>query len=690
MEPQQPMTVALAGNPNVGKSTLFNALTGKHQHTGNWAGKTVGSAQGMCTWRGKRFLLVDVPGCYSLTPHSAEEAAARDFLCFGGIAAAIIVCDATCLERSVRLALQVLEAVPRAVVCVNLLDEARRKGITVDLRRLEQRLGVPVAGTAARGREGLDALLEALFSQAPRTPARIVYPTALEDAAGLLEGPLAPVCAGRIPVRFAAMRLLCGEAAERAALEKHLSRKALAQPALQNAMRAARERLAAAGFPPEKAASAAAAARVRTAHQLCRGVVTCTPGWDRRDRRLDRLFTGRVTGFLCLFLLLLLLFWITMAGANVPSDLLSRGFTALQGVLAQGLSALGVPAGLSSFLLDGVYRVTTWVISVMLPPMAIFFPLFSLLEEFGYLPRVAFNMDRAFQACHACGKQALTMCMGIGCNAVGVMGCRILDSPRERLLAVLTNVFVPCNGRFPTMLALLTMFLSAGVSGGAQPAVAALSLSAVLAVGVLATLLASWLLSKTLLRGVPSAFVLELPPYRVPQVGKVLANAFLQRTLHVLSRAAAFAAPAGAVLWGLSHVQAGGQPVLLACADALDPIGRALGFDGVVFLSFLLSLPANELFLPVLLMTYTAGGTLMPVGDLSALHALLLANGWGVQTAVCVLLFSLMHWPCAATCMTIYGETKRVKWLLVAVFLPTLFGAAACLLVHAGFALAAL
>jgi len=310
--------------------------------------------------------------------------------------------------------------------------------------------------------------------------------------------------------------------------------------------------------------------------------------------------------------------------------------------------------------------------------MAIFFPLFTLLEDAGLLPRIAYNLDRCFARCSTCGKQALTMCMGFGCNAAGVTGCRIIDSPRERLIAVLTNSFVPCNGRFPLLITLSALFFA----GGGSSAVNALFLAAAVTFSVAMTLLISSLLSGTILRGMPSSFVLEMPPYRRPLLLPVLVRSVLDRTVYVLGRAAAVAAPAGIVIWTLANVQPGGVSLLARMSAFLDPFGQILGMDGVILTAFILSFPANETVLPLILMGYLSAGTLSEVPSLAALGSVLAENGWTPVTAVCVVLFSLMHWPCSTTLWTIHRETGQLRWTLLAFALPALCGILLCALVN--------
>ncbi len=655
--------LALAGNPNVGKSTLFNALTGLHQHTGNWPGKTVERCEGV--WHGgeEDCRLIDLPGAYSLHARSAEEAVTRDYLLSGEAQAVIVVCDAACLKRNLFLALQVAEAVPRTVVCVNLLDEARRRHVSVDLERLSREMGLPVAGTSARSKTGIGALMEiALRAEHPRL--RIAYDEAIERA---LEG-LIPALSGLLPegvdARWAGLRLLSGDRETLAALNLD------ALLGLEQ-VRAAQE-----------IAGQAESVRSRvtqTLHERARRLAdSCTRREAREPAayRADRLLTGRGLGIPAMLALLGLVLLTTIVLANAPSQWLSALFARLGRHIDRALAP--APGWLHAMLYQGVYRVLSWVVSVMLPPMALFFPLFTLLEDVGYLPRVAFNMDRCFQGCRACGKQCLTMMMGLGCNAVGVCGCRIIDSPRERLIALLTNSLTPCNGRFPMLIALSGAFLAGG--GPLASLKTALCLTGLIVLSVALTLGLSRLLSATLLRGMPSSFALELPPYRRPQVGKVIVRSLLDRTAKVLGRALVTAAPAGALIWLLGHVQAGGMSLLARLFALLDPLGRLLGMDGVMLSAFVLGTPANEIVLPIALMGYLGEGTLVEADSLASLPALLAANGWNARFALCAMLFSLCHWPCATTLVTIARETRSAKWTLLSALLPTLCGMGLCML----------
>lgn len=618
--------VALMGNPNVGKSTIFNGLTRLRQHTGNWAGVTVSCAVGQFSYGGQDFSAVDLPGIYSFDTRSAEEELTKDFILNEDYDFLLVVCDATCLERGLYLLSQaagLLEhreeagPMPQAVLCVNLCDEAEKKGIRIDFKALERSLGIPVTPCCGRTAKGLLTLKKLLASLAASCPCACAS------------------CSLGSPYR----------------------------------------RLPSAFSPKDLAAQA---------------VTYTKEHYRKREERLDRILTGPFTGTAVMVLLLLGIFWLTITGANYPSSMLWDLFFSLEPRLAEAALSIGLPQWFIDMAVFGVYRVVAWIVSVMLPPMAIFFPLFTLLEDLGYLPRAAFNMDGAFHKCSACGKQCLTMAMGLGCNAAGVVGCRIIDSPRERLIAILTNSLMPCNGRFPL---LLTMIALLGAGGGIwaglpmeNPVLSSLLTALVLTLfilaAILATLGASFLLSRTLLKGVPSSFTLELPPYRRPQPGKVIVRSIFDRTLFVLGRAVAVAAPAGLVIWLLANLTVGGESLLMHIAGFLDPLGALMGLDGIILMAFILGFPANEIVLPIILMAYLQSGVLAPMDDKTAILSLLSANGWTVKTAVCMAVFSLFHWPCSTTCLTIKKETGSLKWTAVSILLPTGIGVLLCILVN--------
>lgn len=675
--------VALAGAPNVGKSTVFNALTGLRQHTGNWPGKTVVRAEGIVGRGSREYLLVDTPGTYSLLACSSDEEAARDFICFGHADAVIVVCSATNLERDLNLALQVMETTGNVVVCVNLMDEARRKGIRINCPLLEERLGVPVVPAAAARGEGLKVLAETVQQMAwsgERRPSRhLSYGKDLEPWLERLEAAVAGCSLNGLEARWASVKLLEGDEGTLGLLAQYAGNDLRKEKEVENILR---EASAADPSSGESFGDRVAAAFVERAERLCQGVVILPDGGGLgRDRRIDKVLMGRWTAYPLMFVLLVLIFWITIVGANYPSQWLANLLGEGQEALTALFRLAHAPEWLHGVLVLGVYRVVAWVVSVMLPPMAIFFPLFTLLEDSGYLPRVAFNMDKVFQKCCGCGKQALTMCMGFGCNAAGITGCRIIDSPRERLVAILTNNFVPCNGRFPTLIALMTMFFAGSVASGLQPLASVAGLVLLIGLGVGMTFAVTALLSHTILKGTPSSFTLELPPYRKPQIGKVIVRSFMDRTLAVLWRAVMVAAPAGIVIWLMANIRLGDASLLVHGTQWLDPAGRLMGLDGVILMAFILGIPANEIVFPLIIMGYLASDNMMDMDDMNQLKSLLTDNGWTWVTALCTMLFSLMHWPCSTAVLTVRKETGKWKWALLAFAIPTVCGVALCILV---------
>ena len=702
--------IALAGNPNVGKSTVFNALTGLRQHTGNWPGKTVARAEGAFVHQGARVKVVDLPGAYSLQAGSADEEVARDFVLFGQPDATVVVVDATRLERNLNLVLQVLEITDRVVVCLNLVDEARRRGIRVNSRRLARELGVPVIPAVARRGDGIDDLLAAALAVAtgdrPTRPRRIgALPAPIDEAVRSI----APLIAEEFPelpnLRWVALRLLHGDERVAAALSSGEI------GGLGGELRPVVAHSGSNGAHPGGERVLQAAAKWRGAlgsglhdefaealfDEAARIAEECVRREDRRseerlDGRLDRWLTSRVFGFPLMIGVLGVVFWLTIAGANVPSQALAGLLIDdLHPMLLELAVAVGAPWWLSGFMIDGVYLATAWVVSVMLPPMAIFFPLFTLLEDFGYLPRVAFNLDSLFRLAGAHGKQALTMSMGFGCNAAGVVAARVIDSPRERLIAVVTNNFSLCNGRWPTQILVATIFIGALAPPHLAGVVAAGAVVAVALTGIVFMFAVSWGLSRTVLRGEATTFSLELPPYRPPRILQTLYTSVIDRTLIILRRAVLFAVPAGAVIWLISNISVGGAALAEHGVAILDPVGVAIGLNGVILLAYVIAIPANEIVVPtVLMLTVTAlgspelgegAGVIFERDSLGEVASLLQAGGWTLLTGVCLMLFSLLHNPCSTTIYTIYKETGSGRWTAVATLLPLALGFAVCLLV---------
>jgi len=692
--------IALAGNPNVGKSTVFNALTGMNQHTGNWPGKTVANAQGTHRFQGCDYILVDLPGTYSLMAHSNEEEIARDFILFGDADAIIVVCDATCLERNLNLVLQVMEITSNVVVCVNLMDEAKKKHIILDLEKLECELGVPVVGTSARSGKGLKEVIikvKSLCTGDIKTrPHKVIYQEAIEEAIDDLVPVLKEHLPGKLNSRWLALRLLEQDPAIIIRIEDHLKYALQDDEQVQAHLKTGFEILENNDITKGELKDRVVSSIIFSAEKIvvdkikskecdCCGKCSECPGYagassNSRDRKLDKILISKHIGIPVMLVMLCLVFWLTITGANYPSQILAKGLFWIQNRLTDFFLWLGTPDWVHGVLVLGIYRVLAWVVSVMLPPMAIFFPIFTLLEDFGYLPRIAFNLDHQFKKAKACGKQALTMCMGFGCNAAGIIGCRIIDSPRERLIAIITNNFVPCNGRFPTLIAIISMFFVGKVGGAMDSLISTLILTGVIVLGVLMTFWISRFLSETILKGEASFFTLELPPYRTPQIGKVIVRSIFDRTLYVLGRAVIVAAPAGLIIWVLANITAGDMSLLNHCSKFLDPFARLLGMDGVILLAFILGFPANEIVVPIIIMAYLSTGSILELGSLGELKVLLVSNGWTWVTAVSTMLFCLIHWPCSTTCLTIKKETGSLKWTALSFAIPTVIGIMVCFL----------
>lgn len=673
--------VLLAGNPNVGKSTVFNEITGMRQHTGNWSGKTVDTARGHFYYKFTDYELVDLPGTYSLLSSSEEERIARDSLCFDRYDCVVCVVDATNLTRNLNLVLQISEVTDRIVVMLNFDDEAKKKNIAIDKDALSNLLGLPVVKATARSGKGINELLEQIHLISNGTlknePKTLYYDNTIENAAHRVIKALKGNISTDKNMRFFALRLLENNESFNNSFKAHFGDEILIMGPVKAAVKKALYDLAKFGYDSHNFTVSVTSSIFDKAESTARQCEKRLPSKKERiEKQLDKILMGKYTSFLVMILLFALVLWITIAASNYPSDFLRSAFDRFEVWLGESLLNAGVPNTAVSLFVNGILRVLLWVVAVMLPPMAIFFSLFSLLENFGVLPRIAFNLDGAFEKCGACGKQALTTCMGYGCNAVGVTGCRIIDSPRERLVAVITNSLTPCNGRFPMLIAIISMFFCQNSLAAAGILMLFIILS------MLMTFASSKALTTTALKGVSSSFILEIPPYRMPKILPLIRDTVREKIVFVLARAAAVSAPAGLIIWAMANIDINGTPLLNETASLLDPIGKFIGLDGVMLLAFILGFPANEIVIPIALMAYLSAGEISNYSSLESLKNILTQNGWDWVTALCACVFSMFHFPCSTTLLTIWRETKSVKWTLLSVLTPLAAGTTLCAIIN--------
>ena len=675
------VTVALAGNPNVGKSTVYNSLTGRNVHTGNWAGKTVGCESATLEYDNYSFHIVDIPGAYSLFSHSEEERIARDYICFGAADVTVVVCDACAIEQNLNLLMQIIETGASTVLCLNFIEAARRSGRVIDTDALSEILGIPVVSAVAYKRRSLDSLLSETINSIENKERKsnyiLKYPEPIESAAAVICRDLEKEVEGPL-LRWLSLRLID---AEGEFLEELINAfPNIRRERLLSLREEAITELIGFGIEREHICDLIAEALVKEA-SIISAKVTFEEKKSTRPSRLDRILTGRVTAYPIMLFFLFLVLWITLSLANYPSMLLGTLFNFLEARLTDLFEWMNFPTWLSGALIGGAFRTLGQVVSVMLPPMVIFFPLFALLEDWGYLPRIAYNLDRPFACSGACGKQALTMCMGLGCNAVGIVGARIIDSKRERNLAIVTNSFMPCNGRLPMIITLISVIFLFLVGEIPSLAVAGI-LSLLIVFAVLMTFLFTAILSKTAFKGKRSPFTIELPPFRRPRFLSVIYHSLKDKCLSVLIRAVIVSAPMGLLIWILANLKVGDASLITMISDFLLPFGSIMGLDGVILLAFILGLPANEIVIPIMLMIYSSGGVIGAGANIGEVSSVFAMAGWSAVTAISAAILALFHSPCSTSLITVYKETKSPRLTFLSFLLPSAIGVILCIFIN--------
>ena len=656
------MRIALVGNPNVGKSTIFNFLTGMHQHTGNWTGKTVDIAKGYKKCNNTIYEFIDLPGVYSLMAHSKEEEVTRDFIYFDNYDALLIVCDAVSLEKNLNLVLNVLEVTDKVIICINLIDEAKKKGIEIKYKELSNLLNVPILPVIAKEKRGLDKIIDSLDNlyKCRNIAYKPYYNNIIENSIIMLSD--------YTTNRAEALKLIS---------DKTFIKNYGNEEKLNIKINKIRKYLFDSGIEDVNDTISTKIQNISKS-LVDKTVLFHKKDYNKRDIFIDKIVTNKIFSYPFMLLLIMFIFYLTIKGANYPSDALYSLFFSFDDYLISFLNFIYMPSLITDILINGIYKTVATVISVMLPPTVIFFFLFSFFEDLGLLPRIAFNLDNVFSKCGSCGKQALTMSMGFGCNAVAVMGGRIIDSKRERLLAIITNSFIPCNGRFPILITIISLFIITKTN----TLLSSIVLTLLILFSILFTFLITKILSITALKGEKSSFTLELPPYRLPKIRSVFIHSVTNRTLSILKRAIYISVPFGIIIWLMTNIKINDNSLFLVVSNYLNPISSLFGLDGIIILAFILGLPASEIIIPLMIMGYMNTDFLIDISSLNNIKMVLLNNGWTVKTALCTLIFTILHYPCMTTILTIFKETKSLKFTFYSIFIPLFCGLLLCFIIN--------